>query len=312
MAICFCFTLQKAIAWMSLTRVPLSVMKIKRWFFLLVAALMALVGYALLVEPNRLVVRRVVIKDSVLAQAWPGLAIVHLSDTHIRQMGAKEGRLLAAINDLNPELIVMSGDFNQWQADPGPVQQFLAQLSAPLGVFGVLGDADQVVNGPKGCAFCHPVGRYHQRLARPVILRNEVRSMAYRSGTITIAGVEWAEEGSGEWLRQLSASSGRSQEPLLVLSHSSQRWTDTPLAGHSLWLSGDTHGGQVWMPDWLWKMISYKPDPRHMGGVYDNGQGGWLIVNRGIGTTARFPFRFGVPPELLVITFAESDGGMGR
>lgn len=283
-------------------------MKKTYYFGLLVMTLMLLVGYAWLVEPNRLVIRRVEIRDSVLARAWPGLTLVHLSDTHIKTMGGREFKLLSTINDLKPDLIVMSGDFKQWLTDPGPAQQFLSQLSAPLGVYGVLGDADQTINSPKGCAFCHPEGRYGQRLTHPIILQNELKRVPFQGGVIDIAGVEFDEEGSSQLLGRLQAKASGDPEPLLILSHRSDQWHDTPLPVHSLWLSGDTHGGQMWMPDWVWRLISYKPDPWHKGGVYDNGKGGWLIVNRGIGMTARFPFRFGVPPELVVITFAASAG----
>lgn len=292
--------------------VPLSVMKVKRFFSLSVLVIVLLMSYAWLIEPNRLVIRRVVVKDSVLARAWQGLTIVHLSDTHIENIGARESRLLKAVMELSPDLIVVSGDLKQWTADPGPAQQFVSQLSAPLGVYGVLGDADQVLHNQKGCAFCHPDGRYHERLAHPVILHNEMRRVVAPGGTIAIAGVGFEEEVSDQWLRQLQAESRQNHEPLLIVSHRSERWKDATFPVHSLWLCGDTHGGQIWMPDWMWRWIPYKPDPQHMGGVYDDGLGSWLIVNRGIGMTARVPFRLGVPPELVVITFAESDGGMSQ
>lgn len=311
MAICFSPAAAKSDCPQVTHWVPLSAMKNMRSLRLPALALLLLAGYAWLVEPSRLAVRRVVIKDSLLARAWPGLSVVHLSDTHIERLGDRESRLLGVIKELSPDLIVLSGDFNQWHADPGPAQQFLAQLSAPLGVYGVLGDADQVVSSSKGCAYCHPDGRYHERLASPVLLQNEWRGIAFGGGTIDIAGVDLEEETGGKWLRQLRDKASRDHRPLLIVSHFSKRWREAPLDAHSLWLSGDTHGGQVWMPDWVWRLMPYKPDPEHMGGVYGNGQGGWLVVNRGVGMTSRFPFRLGVLPELLVITFAESQGEEG-
>jgi len=274
-----------------------------RPYSLLGLALLLLIGYAWVIEPNLLIVRRIVIKDPIMARAWPGLTIVHLSDTHIEREGAKEVRLLKQIRELAPDLILMSGDFRQWRTNPGPAQHFLAQLSAPLGVYGVLGDADQV-RGRNDCAYCHPGERYAERLTRPVILQNELRQLGWRGRTVTVAGID-ADEAGMNWLKKLQAKAGQDHEPLLILSHQSKPWREYPLAAHSLWLSGDTHGGQIYLPDWFWKMTHYKPDTAHMGGLYGNGQGGWLLVNRGVGQTARFPFRLGVPPELVVITFAE-------
>jgi len=271
---------------------------------LFLLSLLLVLAYAWLLEPNRLRLERVEIKDRVLAQAWPGLKIVHLSDTHIAREGSKEARLLAQIAELAPDLILLSGDYRQWGKRPGPAQHFLAQLSAPLGVYGVLGDADQV-QGREDCAYCHPGERYAERLTRPVILRNELRRLDWQGKPVTVVGVD-ADEAGLAWRKQLQQASGAAdQTPLLILSHQSKAWGETPLAAHSLWLSGDTHGGQVLMPDSFWKLIGYKPDTDHMGGLYGDGQGSWLLVNRGIGQTARFPFRLGVPPELLVITFVE-------
>lgn len=277
--------------------------KIFRSYWPLVLALILLIGYAWQVEPRLLTVRRLVIEDSAMARAWPGLTIVHLSDTHIEREGGREARLLAMIREIKPDLILMSGDYRQWGAAPGPAQHFLAQLSAPLGVYGVLGNSDQD-HSPRGCAFCHPGGRYGERLSHPVILRNELRSLPWRGGRVAVAGIELDETGQA-WLqtvRQAKANVG--DEPLLILCHQSTWWQNAPLPDHSLWLAGDTHGGQVRLPAWLWTMLPYKPDPAHMAGLYGNGKGGWLLVNRGVGQTAGFPFRLGVVPEICVITFA--------
>ena len=274
-----------------------------RPYGLLGLALVLLIGYAWRIEPNRLVVQRLVIRDSVLARAWPGLTIVHLSDLHIEREGGREARLLARVKDLKPDLILMSGDYRQWGTSPKAAQHFLAQLDAPLGVYGVLGDADQD-QSREGCAYCHPEGRYGERLSRPDILQNERRELAWRGRTVVVAGVD-AEEKGMAWLKELQAQAAQDHEPLLILSHLSTPWREYPLAAPSLWLSGDTHGGQILLPDWLWKIVPYKPDPVHMAGLYGNGQGGWLLVNRGVGQTAWFPFRLGVPPEVVLITFAE-------
>lgn len=272
----------------------------------LALVLVLLLGYAWQIEPRLLTVRRLVIRDPVLARAWPGLTIVHLTDPHIAREGGREARLLSRIREIKPDLILLSGDYRQWGSSPGPAQHFLAQLAAPLGVYGVLGDSDQD-QGPAGCGYCHPDGQYHTRRATPVLLRNELRSLPWRGGRIAVVGIE--PYGGLPWLptlQEATATATRRGAPLLVLSHQSRPWQSAPLPAHSLWLAGDTHGGQIRLPGWVWTRIPYKPDPAHMAGLYDNGRGGWLLVNRGIGQTAWFPFRLGVVPEICVITFAEN------
>ena len=276
-----------------------------RSYHFLILALTLLIGYAWQVEPRLLHVREVVIRDDAMAQAWQGLTIVHLSDIHIEREGDREARLLAWIKELQPDLILMSGDYRQWGRSPVPAQHFLSQLEAPLGVYGVLGDSDASVSR-EGCAYCHPGEQYGERVTHPVILRNERRSLPWHGGEISLVGIDVGEEG-GEWLKAMQAEAEQPGAPLLVLNHGSAPWSASPLAMHSLWLVGDTHGGQILLPKWLWRFIPYKPDPRHMAGLYTNGAGSWLLVNRGVGQTAWFPFRFGVLPEICVITFTPTN-----
>ncbi len=273
-----------------------------RYLFPLLSLLAVLYGWQ--VEPRLLTVQRVLIRDSVLAKAWPGLTIVQISDLHLTREGPYQERLLAKINRLKPDLILMTGDYKQWLKPPGPAQRFLSRLSAPLGVYGVLGDADQSQDQAY-CAYCHPGDDYHSRLTHPVILQNEIRTLPWRGGTITVAGADFGAEGD-QWLAGLEAAPDSG--PMLVLSHQSKPWNDLPPGRHLLWLSGDTHGGQIRLPAWFWRLFPYKPDPAHMGGLYGNGRGGWLLVNRGIGETAWMPIRIGVPPEIDVITFGPPRG----
>jgi predicted MPP superfamily phosphohydrolase len=68
----------------------------------------------------------------------------------------------------------------------------------------------------------------------------------------------------------------------------------------SLTLAGHTHGGQVRLP-WLGRLVvpSSYGERFAAGHVVENGR--HMFVTTGVGTSI-FPVRFGVPPELVILT----------
>jgi predicted MPP superfamily phosphohydrolase len=87
----------------------------------------------------------------------------------------------------------------------------------------------------------------------------------------------------------------------LLLSHTSEIYEKISSSREVLALSGDTHGGQVRLPGWFWRLTRLTPDPAHIYGIFREGKKA-LIVTRGLGTS-RVHFRLGEPPELVVLEF---------
>jgi predicted MPP superfamily phosphohydrolase len=273
----------------------------------------ALVGaglfYARFIEPYRLEVRRLTISDPLLDRAWGRLKIVQLSDLHIDSPDRREAAILDYLAKIAPDLIVITGDLTQWGKQPDQAIAFVKKLRAPLGVYAVLGDADQAANRHR-CRFCHPGSDYRKLRSNPHILRNQlVRleiSQQQKGRELFILGLGPAGEPETESEFKRLAQRLPQKAPVLVLSHFSRAWarigatTDRPM----LWLSGDTHGGQIRLPGWFWKRLKIKPDPDHMAGLFKQpGRHHYLYVSRGIGTTAGFPLRLGVRPEITVFRF---------
>jgi hypothetical protein len=65
----------------------------------------------------------------------------------------------------------------------------------------------------------------------------------------------------------------------------------------SLTIAGHTHGGQIWLPYIGRPVIS--DWPYHIGHIVEGGR--HLFVTPGIGTSI-CPVRFGVPPEISILT----------
>ena len=272
--------------------------KVFRLLLLLSAAV--LVAYGLWVEPYRLEVRQVEIVDAVAARAWGNIRLLHISDLHVSQPGRREARLLEIISEEQPDIIFVTGDLVQWSADPAPTIDFLDRLAAPLGVYVVLGDADYSC-GRRHCLFCHPGFAVHALRRHPRFLQDEIIRIKLSSDkTMLVAGLSPHEDRDN--LAALALPD--SEQPILLLSHFSRPFTLARDERIKLCLSGDTHGGQIMMPMFLWRKFSGKSDPEHRAGLYRAGSS-WLYVSRGVGVTARLPLRLGVRPEVTIISFKE-------
>ena len=94
--------------------------------------------------PNRLITRRFSIPVNLLPSP---VRIVHLSDIHCERYGQREVYLVARVNALKPDLIIITGDiFNTpWYYNTRGFEasiRFLKKLHAPDGIYAVTGHHD--------------------------------------------------------------------------------------------------------------------------------------------------------------------------
>src|SRR5258708_3625251 len=103
-------------------------------------------GYGLLYERLDVEVVRQRIRLAHLPKVFEGFRIAQLSDLHLGAFAtaAYIRHCVALTNGLNPELVVLTGDYICW--DPraeGEAVHALAGLRAPHGVFGCLGNHEE-------------------------------------------------------------------------------------------------------------------------------------------------------------------------
>jgi predicted MPP superfamily phosphohydrolase len=263
--------------------------------FLLVVSLGV---WSILIEPNRLVVRQ----ETIEIKSWPhelsGLRIALISDIHAGGSFIDEKKLqqiVATTNALNPDLIVMLGDYmsqSTWHGHeiaPEVIAANLKQLRAPLGVYGVLGNHDWWYNGDKV--------RRAFAAAGMRILEDEVVEVKWRQGSFWLVGL------ADKWTRPQhideTIAKVPSGLPIIALTHNPDIFPKLPKAVPLL-LAGHTHGGQVNLP-----LIGTPVTPSDYGRRYAAGHifenEHHLFVTSGIGTSI-LPVRFRVPPEIVILT----------
>lgn len=267
---------------------------------LMVSALVgAIAFYGLKIEPYWLDVRHLQIPLGAFPEALRGRTALHLSDLHIEEIGPFEERLLEVATGIAPDMIFLTGDYMPWRGDIAPALEFLSRLQAKNGVWAVMGDYDYS-NSRQSCLFCHAPGSGEVTQAHQVqFLRNSVSRIDLGAGSLMIGGID------GEAFRAFDAGyeslSGDRKSGMILLSHSPLVFDYVDSAQDLLVLAGDTHGGQIPLPGWLWGLLGYEKNARYNQGWFENGRSR-MFVTRGVGTS-HLPLRIMRRPEVVVYHF---------
>jgi predicted MPP superfamily phosphohydrolase len=256
--------------------------------------------YAWLVEPNLLVVRRV----EIVSEDWRGapLTIAAIGDTHVGSPhvdAARMGRIVARVNELRPELVVLLGDYagrhaseaersgREQQEVLGGIGTFGA-LTARYGAVAVIGNHDSWYGRQSITTALQDAG-VAALWNRHIVIRRS-------GGPVVIAGLADEDTGDPDFAAALDGAPAGADT--IVLSHSPDPFAEMP-EGPALMLAGHGHCGQVTIP-LIGRPILPLRNPRygcHL--IEENGER--MYVTAGIGTSI-LPVRFLNPPEIVLIT----------
>ncbi|MHB9026551.1 MAG: metallophosphoesterase [Armatimonadota bacterium] len=266
----------------------------KKWKWILLCLLLAGVLYGTVIEPRWVEVRRLDIPLQRLPRAFDGLTVVHLTDFHYMR-GLEQSyyrRGVEMTNRLHPELIVLTGDFLTVPIDePRECANLLAKLSAPLGVYAVLGNHDY--NGK--LPLIHAL-----ESAGITMLVNQSVSIERGSERLWIVGLDDILLGRPDLPAALRGAPAADAKILLV--HEPDYADIAARHPIDLQLSGHSHGGMVWLPligapHLPWGARKY---PR---GLYQIGAL-TQYTSRGIGglPIKGVPLRLNARPEITILT----------
>jgi hypothetical protein len=266
----------------------------------LVLLMLLLVLYGTAIEPHQIMVQHIDIDDDALNRVLKGKTAVHLSDLHINTVGKRESAVLKLIEELQPDFIFLTGDYVKWKGDYDGALSFLSTLHAPMGVWAVMGDYDYSASR-KSCLFCHESGSGMPSQRHQVrFLRNtRERAACVANGEVWLGGID--PESTFSDIAEIPASFVKDQLPAIILSHNPLLFDSIGSDHAVLILAGDTHGGQIPLPAWLWQLVGYQKNARYNHGFFQDGMKK-MYVSRGIGTS-HFPLRFLRTPELVVLHF---------
>lgn len=251
-----------------------------------------------------------------LPKAFEGFRIVHISDIHSGSFDDKEAVIegIDLINAQEGDVILFTGDLvNNDSMEVLPYLEDFKQLTAPHGVFSVLGNHDYGDYKKWDSAEAKQENmnllyEYQKKMGFQ-LLNNESVLLEKDGETLGLYGVEnWGnppfpQRGDVD----LALQGNEHQDFKILLSHDPTHW-DKIVVDHQvhfdLTLSGHTHGMQfgVEIPGFKWSPIEYIY-PQWAGLYKKNKQ--QLYVNRGFGFLG-FPGRVGIWPEITVIELTQN------
>ena len=276
--------------------------------FILVLFAESILIYGVFIGRNQFEVKEYVFESPRIPKGFDGYRVAQLSDLH---MGSWKGnkaalkRMVKLTNEQRADLIVFTGDLvNHRAIELEGFEEILSQLTAPDGVYSILGNHDygsyyRFWNNKSEMTanFIDLLNR--QRDMGWTLLNNEHTLLQRKNDTIALIGVE--NEGEppfsqhGDLAKAMKGSEGLFQ---ILLSHNPTHWEREVLSESTidLMLAGHTHAMQFQLFGYSPSSIQYK----QWSGGYQIGNRA-LYVNIGTGVIG-IPFRFGAWPEITIIT----------
>ncbi len=254
-------------------------------------------------EPGRLVVREATLEVPGWGDARP-MRFVLLADLHVgspRNGIEKLRRLVRRTNELEPEVVLIAGDFvidNVFAGtfvSPEDIAIELAELEAPLGVVAVLGNHDRWLSADRVAEALTSRGIS--------VIENRAILLEGADRRFWVAGVSDFWTGHPDVLGAVEQA--EEDDAVLLLTHNPDIFPEIPNRV-ALTLAGHTHGGQVILP-----FVGRAITPSRFGEKFAVGHvaedGKHIFVTSGVGTS-RLGVRFRVPPEIAVLEISGCDG----
>ena len=255
-------------------------------------AVSGVAAYARLVEPYNYFVSETDIFIDNLPERFEGFRITQLTDIHHSKiLGLDEvQRVVRLAQQTKPDMFVLTGDYaTTYRRYIEPCAETLSSLSAPEGVWAILGNHDH---------YTDPELTTRSLEHNHINVLNNRNTLVWRGpDVIQLSGIDdWSWNGT-DWSKAFEGLS--TTVPTLLLSHQPSVLELEQTRNVALILSGHTHGGQINLP-WLGAPARFLTrDLKFAQGLfrYGNVQ---LYVSSGTGVIG-VPVRLGVRPEIAVL-----------
>ena len=238
-----------------------------------------------------------------IPEAFAGFRIAQVSDLHNKDFGEGYGQLLTLLSQINPDIIVVTGDLiDSRQTDLDVALEFAWQAGKIARVYYVSGNHEARVPEYEDL-------KTGLVKAGVVILENQKVEITREGESITIMGiddpsfqVDYLFGDSESVARQaIENLQNESDEYTILLSHRPELFDLYVESEMDLVFSGHAHGGQFRLP-FVGGLVAPNQGffPKYDAGQFTE-ENTTMIVSRGVGNSI-IPIRFNNLPEIVLVT----------
>ncbi len=222
------------------------------------------------------------------------IKLMQISDLHLRSVGARHIDMVKLINEINPELILFTGDVIDNNRNLNKLDKFLALFRPEIQKTAILGNWE--------CWKVQPLEllKIYQKHNCELMVNHSFR-YEFGNTSFAISGMDDLSAGKADF--NMAMEFYQKSDYHVIMTHCPQHRDifkplikDIPV---DLVLSGHTHGGQIN----LFGFAPFRPigSGRYVSGWYDD-ELAPMYVSRGIGTSG-IPLRLGSRAEISVFNF---------
>ena len=236
-----------------------------------------------------------------IPEAFAGFRIAQVSDLHNKDFGEGYGQLLTLLSQINPDIIVVTGDLiDSRQTDLDVALEFAWQAGKIARVYYVSGNHEARIPEYEDLK----IGLVK---AGVVILENQKVEITREGESITLMGIDdpsFQEDylfGDSESVARQAIENLQNESDgyTILLSHRPEPFNLYVDTGMDLVFSGHAHGGQFRLP-FIGGLVAPNQGffPEYDAGLFSEGST-TMIVSRGIGNSI-IPIRINNRPEIIV------------
>ncbi|MDA8164787.1 MAG: CDP-archaeol synthase [Desulfobacteraceae bacterium] len=227
-----------------------------------------------------------------LPPGFDGFKILLLTDLHLDGLDGLTEVAVARLREIEADLCLFGGDLRMEIYGPvapalRQLKRLVAEIQAPCGIFGVLGNHDCIEMVPD------------LEDAGLAMLVNAAHPVSRQGEALWLVGVD-----DPHYYRVHDpATAFRGVPPgafAIFLAHSPEAYREAAAHGAALYLCGHTHGGQICTPSGI-PLFTHSRAPRHLCAGRWRYQAMQGYTSRGLGPSG-VPLRFNCPGEITIIT----------
>ena len=238
-----------------------------------------------------------------IPEAFAGFRIAQVSDLHNKDFGEGYGQLLTLLSEINPDIIVVTGDLiESRQTDLDIALEFAWQAGKIARVYYVSGNHEARVPEYEDL-------KTGLVKAGVVILENQKIQITREGESITLMGIEdpsFQEDylfGDSESVARQAIENLQNESDgyTILLSHRPELFDLFVETEMDLVFSGHAHGGQFRLP-FIGGLVAPNQGffPKYDAGQFTE-ENTTMIVSRGVGNSI-IPIRFNNRPEIVLVT----------